>query len=60
MYPTNSNMIGGSFNNMMTQSQSRGYQKSSGGGRPITSSSGKLVNKKKVVSQGGGAVGANG
>lgn len=53
--------IGNSFSVAMNQGNNRtSFQKSSAsGGRPITSSSGKLVNKKKVVSQGGG-IGPNG
>ena len=53
--------MGGSFQQGVTNgmSQSRqSYQKSGSNGRPITSSSGKLVNKKKVASQGG--IGPNG
>jgi hypothetical protein len=50
--------MGGSFNQGVnhTRQIAKGSQ---GGGRPITSSSGKLVTKKKVVSA-GGAIGPNG
>ena len=53
MYAGQNNVMN-SFNNMINQSNPRSYQKTAAGGRPITSSSGKLVNKKKVASQGGG------